>query len=61
MIAARSDGYSRYSHADSKRSVFHSLTHFEDLRSSYQLLAQDEIISDRVSRTDRLPDHQARP
>ncbi len=32
MIVSRSDGYSRYSHTNSKRSRFHSLTRVEDLR-----------------------------
>src|SRR5580704_11698281 len=32
MIASRSDGYSRYSHTNSKRSMFHSLTRVGDLR-----------------------------
>jgi len=31
MIASRSDGYSRYSHTNSKRSMFHSLTRLGDL------------------------------
>ena len=45
MIASRSDGYSRYSHTNSKRSMFHSLTRFGDLRRRhYQLLAQEEIL-----------------
>jgi hypothetical protein len=32
MIASRSDGYSQYSHTNSKRSMFHSLTRVGDLR-----------------------------
>ena len=45
MIASSNDGYSRYSHTISKRSMFHSLTRAADLApQSYQLLAQDEIL-----------------
>ena len=32
MIASRSAGYSRYSHTNSKRSMFHGLTRVGDLR-----------------------------
>ena len=32
MIASRSDGYRRYSHTNSKRSMFHSLARVGDLR-----------------------------
>jgi hypothetical protein len=32
MIASRSDGYSRYNHTNSKRSMFHSLKRAGDLR-----------------------------
>src|ERR1700677_4592379 len=34
MIASRSDGYSRYRHTNSKRSMFHSLTRVRDLHRS---------------------------
>jgi hypothetical protein len=40
MIASRSEGYSRYSHTISKRSMFHGLTRRKNLR----LLAQVEIL-----------------
>jgi hypothetical protein len=44
MIASSSDGYSRYSHTISKRSMFHSLTRRGLTPKNHQLLAQDEIL-----------------
>ena len=43
MIASRSDGYSRYSHTNSKRSMFQSHAPRGLAPKNYQLLAQEEI------------------
>ena len=43
MIASRSDGYSRYSHTNSKRSMFQSHARRGLAPKNYQLLAQEEI------------------
>ena len=43
MISSRSDGYSRYSHTNSKRSMFQSHARRGLAPKNYQLLAQEEI------------------
>ena len=56
MIASRSDGYSRYSHTNSKRSMFQSHAPRGLAPKNYQLLAQEEIFGLKPRST-----HEPRP